>query len=258
MRLLGLADRLRDFGLIVVEVPGWQDRGDDFDATPIVVVAHHTGTAATAKGDYPSLRIVRDGRSDLPGPLSQVGMGRDGTAYVIAAGKANHAGKGAWKGISTSKLTIGCEAESPGDGTWTEAQREAYPKILAAMTAEIESTAAMVCAHREWALPAGRKPDPTGIDMPTLRARVRDLLNAHRRHSTAPPADPTPTPASQENIMHLLVKHPTKPDQFVVREDLESKVHIIGVPNLRALEASGRYVRVTLTAEMLDAIKVRP
>lgn len=175
MRLLGLADACRAAGLRVVEVDGWRTRGADFPATPKVVIWHHTAGAKT--GDYPSLPVVRDGREGLPGPLSQVGLGRSGTVYVIAAGKANHAGPGAWDGVTASASTVGIEAESTGTGDWTPEQRDAYPRLAAALTRLLGTTPRRNCAHREWALPAGRKPDPVGIDMPAMRTRVAALLN---------------------------------------------------------------------------------
>jgi peptidoglycan hydrolase-like protein with peptidoglycan-binding domain len=59
----------------------------------------------------PSLRVLIEGRSNLPGPLAQLGLGRDGTCYVIAAGRCNHAGAGLWQGVSTGNSSfIGTEA----------------------------------------------------------------------------------------------------------------------------------------------------
>ncbi len=201
MRLLTLANECRRWGLDVAEEEGWQTRGASFAALPRVVVAHHTGTRRR-DGDYPSLNVVRDGRSDLPGPLSQMGLGYSGTVYVIAAGKANHAGKGSWQGISSSSLTIGCEMESPGDGSWTPAQRLAMPLLYAAMLSVLNQQAPMLCAHREWALPEGRKPDPTGVEMPQLRSDVARLL----KHGPNPP--PAPAPVLVEETM-LLIKTST-------------------------------------------------
>lgn len=171
---------LKSWGLKVVEVDGWENRGvkdpkgapQFFPATPKVIVNHHTGTPASRKGDYPTLNVVRDGRSDLPGPLSQFGGGRDGTIYVIAAGKANHAGKGAWKDVNESIKTVGIEWENPGDSKWTAAQKAAMPLLNAALVEILHTDAAHVCGHREWALPAGRKDDPAGIDLNDLRKRT--------------------------------------------------------------------------------------
>src|SRR5688572_30229760 len=89
---------LEDAGLKVATVDGWELRGGEM-GTVRGVICHHT---ANPRRDLnmPSLNILRDGRSDLPGPLSQLGLGRDGTYYVIAAGRCNHAGSGLWIGVS--------------------------------------------------------------------------------------------------------------------------------------------------------------
>ncbi len=194
MRLTNLADHLRLWGLDVHEEPGWKTRGNPFPAKPAVVVAHHTATARSQTSDYPSLRVVRDGRSDLPGPLSQLGLGYSGKVYVIASGIANHAGKGAWRGVDSSAKTVGIEAESPGDGTWTAAQRRTYPLLCAALCDLLSSPASLVCGHREWALPAGRKIDPTGIDLNQLRSQTAVRLQ------TGPAKPPSPTPAKDDDM----------------------------------------------------------
>lgn len=178
-RLLWLADVARQAGLTVVEVPGWEQRGrSTMSDRPRVLIAHHTGTSARAPGEYPSLQIVRDGRPDLPGPLSHYGLGRSGTVYVIASGKANHAGVGKWGSVHLSTDTIGIEAEHPGDRTpWPAAQISAYERLSAAVLRYLGLPESCLCAHREWALPKGRKPDPTGIDMQGMRSRVGALMN---------------------------------------------------------------------------------
>lgn len=178
MRLLELADACRDAGLNVVETNGWRTRGADFVVKPSVVVAHHTASSKTA-GSMPSLNVLIDGRPDLPGPLCQVGLSRGGVVYVIAAGKANHAGPGRWAGFTRSDQTIGCEAENDGVGEpWTRAQTDAYDLVAAVLLDLLGSSASLLCAHREWATPAGRKIDPAGIDMDAMRRRVGRLLEA--------------------------------------------------------------------------------
>jgi len=188
-RLLWLPNALAAEGLYVVEVPGWRTRGaGTMHHTPTVVVAHHTATPARQPGDYPSLGIVRDGRRDLRGPLSHLGLGRSGRVYVIASGKANHAGVGRWQGVTSSIDTIGIEAEHPGTGgtPWPQEQLDAYDRVCAALLRYTGRPAGYLCAHREWALPPGRKPDPTGIDMHAMRRRVADLL-ARREPATVHP-----------------------------------------------------------------------
>lgn len=221
MRLLWLPQVLAHWGLHVQLVPGWETAGAAFAETPRVPVAHHTATARSRTLDYPSLRIVRDGRPDLAGPLSQVGLGYSGTVYVIASGKANHAGPGAWRDIKRSALTIGCEAESPGDGTWTPEQRRAYPILMAALCDGLNTTADMVCGHREWALPHGRKVDPTGIDMPLMRQQVAHLLTVGPVGVVLPPHPPKPSPPApppvpvQEDDMQALIKTATDPRTYI-------------------------------------------
>ncbi len=91
-KLTWLDDTLRKADLKVIEEPGWQTRGHgDMGATQ-GVICHHT--AGPRVGNSPSLKVVRDGRANLSGPLAQLFLARDGTYHVIAAGKAYHAGAG--------------------------------------------------------------------------------------------------------------------------------------------------------------------
>lgn len=171
MMLTDLAAACRKSGLDVVEGDGWRTRGHGDMGSVECIVAHHTATAASASGDYPSLRIVRDGRSDLPGPLSQLGLGRSGTVYVIAAGLSYHAGdvRDDWMG---NYHAIGIEAEHPGVGPWPAAQYGAYARLCAALAEHYGVPIPRVLAHKEVCWPAGRKTDPN-FDMRTFRAAVR-------------------------------------------------------------------------------------
>lgn len=211
MRLLWLADTLRDWGLTVVEQPGWRSRGTPFPAAPRVAIGHHTATSGKAPGDLPTLRILRDGRSDLPGPLCQVAVARSGVAHIIASGKANHAGPGAWSGISSSSLTVGCEVEHPGTGIWQPAQLAAFDLVMAALLDGLGQGASKYCGHREWAQPKGRKVDPGGVDLDRQRLRIGGLLGAGpRRPPTKPPAAaPPPAPTVQEDDMYAVISDPT-------------------------------------------------
>jgi len=97
--LIWLLQVLQDAALKVAPVDGWEDRGNGDVRTTVGVICHHT--AGPRNGNMPSLRTLLNGRSDLPGPLAQLGLGRDGTFYVIAAGRCNHAGQGSWQGVTT-------------------------------------------------------------------------------------------------------------------------------------------------------------
>lgn len=173
MRLLWLADELRAAGMDVIEVEGWRTRGSD-SFSPRGIVCHHTATPEKASGDYPSLNIVKNGRSDLPGPLAQLGLGRSGKVYVIASGRANHAGTGGWKGMSGNSSVVGIEAEDSGDSVWFPIQLAAYKTLCAVLVRKMGIPVSNICGHKEWA--PSRKIDPAGINMDTFRSEVSDIL----------------------------------------------------------------------------------
>jgi hypothetical protein len=171
-----LPEVLENAGLKVAEQPGWLTRGRGDLAAVKGVVCHHTAGPAT--GNMPSLGVVTNGRDDLPGPLSQLCLGRDGTYFVVAAGRANHAGPGRWRGVTTGNSSfIGIEAENrgrPGDA-WPEVQKDAYRRGVAAILGKIGAGAEMCCGHGEYALPSGRKNDPL-FDMDDFRADVAAIM----------------------------------------------------------------------------------
>lgn len=177
-----LAVHLRKWGLKVQEVPGWQNRSSNwsksFDARG--VVCHHTAGPTT--GNYPSYNIVVNGRSDLTGPLSQFGLGRDGTVILIGGHRANHAGTGGpLVGIpldSANAYMWGIEAENSGSQAWPAVQLQAYYRLCAALAAYPKASfpVSRVIGHKEWA--PTRKIDPGGINMATFRTNVQKALNA--------------------------------------------------------------------------------
>jgi peptidoglycan hydrolase-like protein with peptidoglycan-binding domain len=175
--LTWLADVLEDAGLKVAEQPDWRTRGRAEMGTVRGVMCHHT--AGPKAGNMPSLGIITNGRPDLPGPLSQLGLGRDGTCYIVAAGRANHAGVGNWQGITTGNSRfIGIEAENTGkdDDPWPAVQLDAYRRAVAAILNKIRADPIMCCGHKEYALPQGRKPDPT-FDMDDFRFKVGLIMS---------------------------------------------------------------------------------
>lgn len=176
-RLTWLADVLRDAGLTVVEHGGWQSRGRGEMGNVVGVIMHHTAGPAT--GDLPSLGVVLNGRpaDGIPGPLSQLMLSRSGAWHVIAAGVANHAGKGYADFVGQdngNQHMLGVEAESTGKGDWTQAQIVSYPRGVAALLEKLDEPTSHAIAHKEWARPLGRKIDPAGWpgDMKEFRASV--------------------------------------------------------------------------------------
>jgi len=189
MRDTGIADRLRAAGLKVVEINGWRTRGSD-GFTPRGSVDHHTAAGPT--GNAPSLSVVINGRAGLSGPLCNVLIGRDNTCYVVAAGRANHAGLGGWKGLSGNSSVFGVERENVG--TPAEPWRPDQTFVAAACHAALirgcaRPDAELVCGHKEWA--PTRKIDCHSVDYNAFRGLVSAALNPT---PVAPPPTPPPPP----------------------------------------------------------------
>lgn len=192
--LTWLAAVLRDAGLDVIEEAGWETRGRG-DVGPTLGVLCHD-TVGPKNGNMPSLGTLIHGRSDLVGPLAQLGLGRDGTFYVIAGGRANHAGVGSWHGITTGNTNlIGIEAENtgytegPNADVWPEVQMDAYARGVAAILKHCKLPVDRCAGHKEYCLPPGRKIDPT-FDMNLFRVRVGAHMEPPAAQQPAKPVTP--------------------------------------------------------------------
>lgn len=173
MYLNDLADVIRAGGMNVVEVSGWKSRNHGSLANVQSIICHHTAGSAT--GNYPSLPVVTNGRTDLAGPLAQLGLARDGTVYIISNGVAWHAGATINDAIWGNAHSIGIEAENTGTQPWPAEQVEAYAKLCAILCRHYGLSVDRVKGHKEICAPAGRKVDPAGLpgDMNGLRDRIR-------------------------------------------------------------------------------------
>jgi hypothetical protein len=174
---------LQAAGLKVAPCPGWERRGVGEMGIVRGVLCHHT--AGSRKYNMPSLDLLIEGRADLRGPLAQLGLARDGTYYVIAAGRCNHAGAGTWNGITTGNASfIGIEAENtgvPDDFPWPDVQVEAYQCGVAAILRHLKLDVRSCAGHKEYA--PERKTDPS-FDMDVFRQGVAAFLN--RQATIAP------------------------------------------------------------------------
>lgn len=202
--LLWLPQVLHDAGLAVIEVPSWQNRGHGDEGQVLGVLCHHT--CGPLHGDLPDLGVLVGGRPDLGGPLCNLGLGRTGAFYMIAAGKGWHAGAGNWQGITDGNAhLIGIEAENTGEtsgaraDTWPDVQMDAYRRGCAAILKHIGAKPIMCAGHKEYALPHGRKDDPD-FDMVKFRADVAALMGA--------PVSPAPAPTP---VAKPVVPAPAKP-----------------------------------------------
>ena len=189
-----IANRLRRYGLNVVEINGWQTRGSS-NFNPRGSLDHHT--AGSSNGNAPSLNICIHGRKGLSGPLCNVLVGRDNTCYVIAAGRANHAGRGSWNDLSGNSSVYGVERENTGYATGPRAEpwREDQSLVAGVIHAALMEGKNFdnVCRHAEW---TSRKIDTHSINGNDLRHLVKAIAAKQAGESTPTPVPkPTPTPA---------------------------------------------------------------
>jgi len=187
-----LADVLRAEGVRLVEYPGWRDRGHgDFKDIRGVMV-HHTGS------DNASAASIAIGRPDLPGPLSQLHIARDGTVTVVAVGVAWHAGVGMypwlptnmgnWHMIGIECANSGTSPTAPHRTNWPDAQYDALVRCCAAINRRLAQNSSRTIGHKEYAGRAQGKWDPGAINMDILRSDIQAQIG------TIPSPAPTPRP----------------------------------------------------------------
>lgn len=159
---------VKNAGVKFKTVKGWSSRGHGAMGVIQSVMCHHT--AGPARGNSPSLNVVTYGRPGLSGPLAQIFLARDGTVYLVAAGRSYHAG------VVTSSLyqnshSVGIEAEATGVSSWPKAQINAYAKLCRALAREFSFPVSRVVGHKEKCSPRGRKIDPN-FNMGQFRKKV--------------------------------------------------------------------------------------
>lgn len=208
MWLTDLAAIARSTGCPVVEVSGWKTRGHGPMTDVRTIICHHT--AGPKSGNYPSLSTVENGRPGLDGPLAQLGLARDGTVYVIAAGLCWHAGVSRDPSYTNSHA-IGIEAEGTGSDPWPDVQMDAYARLCRALADHYRVPCSRVLGHKETCAPVGRKPDPN-FDMDAFRARIAALNG-----------DDMPT---TDEIAHDVLAYPYKGRQvlsYIVTADTNAR-----------------------------------
>ncbi|MBC8031304.1 MAG: N-acetylmuramoyl-L-alanine amidase [Pyrinomonadaceae bacterium] len=205
--LIWLPEVLTRADLKVSKVPGWENRGKLDVGRIFGVICHHTVGGLT--GNMPSLNVLVNGRPAqparpgrpakraLPGPLAQLGLARDGTYYVITAGRANHAGAGSFQDIVNGNSNfIGIEAENGGemnDFPWPKVQLDAYYRGVAAILRHIGRGAESCCGHKEYA--PKRKPLDPRLDMNAFRSSVKAILEGTApKPVLIPPVEPPAQP----------------------------------------------------------------
>lgn len=169
---------MRSWGFIVLEAGGWRIRDAEprtaYDPGQLYVEHHDASTALS--GNWGALAYI------LREKLANIVTARDGQIMLCAAGVAWHAGVGAYPGIpanGANPKSLGNEACNSGREAYPAAQTLAIIASEAAWCIVAVRNADRVVGHKEWALPEGRKQDPS-VDMNQRRRDVDAAISNGR------------------------------------------------------------------------------
>lgn len=197
----------------VVEVSGWRTRGrpsSQFSFAPSGVIEHHTACfCKTGHDPQTCLNGILSGTQGVPGPISQLfiswtptgtkwtGSNVDPRIYLVAAGRANHAGTGvySWGAPPGNGSSLGIEVCGPG--SWPDAVIEVRERVTAALLRNRSWPIGRVMTHYEYATPAGRKIDPSGPyrwqpELTVSQPWSGDVWRMRVLSHLLPPTPPTP------------------------------------------------------------------
>lgn len=151
-------DLMRQRGLKVSTVNGWEQRGRSGTFNPQAVIEHHDASTRRS-GNWGALPIIISGRAGIPGPLSQWQVARDGHWMLVASGVANHAGTGGFRGLVGNSQVWGVEVANDGVGEEYSIQLHRSLDIgLKVLLEVIGKQNTWLAGHKEWA--PRRKSDP--------------------------------------------------------------------------------------------------
>lgn len=194
-------DVLREQAVPLVVIDGFAHRGK-LGLAPEGTLNHHT--AAVSRTAVPSLSVVINGRSDLPGPLCNFLLGRDARCYCIALGKANHAGNGSRAVLDAVRRGVpvparpgpdevsgnyrlwGIEVENDGVG-------EPYSPAVLDVLVRINAGLARLARWNEWHSIHHREWTRRKIDMSylgSLRPAIAQRILVPNKEPTLPEYDP--------------------------------------------------------------------
>ena len=214
MTLTDLAVAARKSGLTVIELDNWEKNGrpkstGGFAPVPNGgVLVHHTGAYDKVGDTADDLSYARwlafTGRpgEGIPAPLAHLALSAEGVVYILAAGRANHAGKakasGPVKAGDGNALYIGIEAMNDGKQGWASkgvdasgapiTQGDAYVRLVAALCLHYGFAADRVRAHRETSTTG--KWDPGKMDMAEFRAAVAAAMKGDAPKPSRPSTPP--------------------------------------------------------------------
>lgn len=190
------------------ELAGWRTRGRDPEHGPFSdvhgIVIHHTGSDEGQSDDYLDF-LANRGRPGLPGPLCNAATDMDGDLWLVAQGRANHAGKGSSSTLAAvsaenydgyrvelkpgpdtvdgNAAYYGNEVRYDGGQPMTPKQYDAAIRWAAAICDHHGWSALSIIGHREH---TARKNDPGHCPMNQFRSDVAALLKAGPGGSTTP------------------------------------------------------------------------
>jgi len=214
-------------GIRVVEHRSWRTHNRNHKGPwgPVHgVMIHHT----VSSGEASSVELCYNGHANLPGPLCQGVIAKDGTVYLVANGRANHAGLGDGDVLNAvinetplpadneadtdgNRHFYGFECINLGDGkdSWPAEQLDAIERTAAAICRIHGWSADSVIGHLEW---QPGKVDPRGFAMSAMRNRVTGRL----RITPGKPTTPAPKPEAPKPPVAVKPKFPVFPgrDKF--------------------------------------------
>ncbi len=169
------------------------------------VLLHHTGTPRNGLVS-PSLRIVREGRSDLQNALCNYYIDKSGVIYCVTSKRAWHAGYGNCHGYTDANVNfLGIEAESDGQ-EWTEATRTSYYLLVGSILRATGKDQSWAPRHAEYALPPGRKIDFSGMDITLFRRDVETVRLGGFNLKTPEQLEEEELMAAKDDIIDGVVK----------------------------------------------------
>lgn len=256
-----IVSALRAEGVKVVEHRDWRHHDRNHKGAwggVNGVMLHHT----VSTGALSSVNLCYDGYEGLPGPLCHGVITKDGTVYLVSAGRSNHAGggdpvvlqhvinedydgsrtlrptKGNSDGVDGNAHFYGFECVNMGDGKdpWPDEQVDAMVRASAALLRAHRWGERSTIGHKEW---SDDKSDPKGpgtvVEMPTLRGKIKERL-AHPANWTPIPPKPLPTPVE-----------PPTPGATVTKPDRQSLQRSEDTPLI-----PGTPVEIYWTTEFMD------
>lgn len=207
MRLTDLADVLRTAGLNVIELSGWQDRGESGSFNPIGILLHHDAMGLGFNSNPGDDMNVPEYMSQNGNDGSQLWVRRDGAWVVMAAGRKWHAGAG--QGYcdipagSGNSNWLGVETDHTTGNPWPSEQLDSINRGCRTLAKHYGWQASNCAGHREYA--PDRKIDPENFDLDGWRRYIASNASTPSKPATQPaePSTPKPAPPSpQEDDMY--------------------------------------------------------